>query len=168
MTKTLSSPSPIGAADDLLGALASAGEDHARRILIDVGQPLIPMFLVVLPDRSIAIVPTPWRDNAEKAMIFGSMGPWMRDQGALAYSLLLESWFVMRRDGWKDGMPTPSQSPDRQEAIVLHAEDAEGRKLDRMWRIVRSSSGAVTDLEPLVSGGTVLSRAPSLKPETKQ
>jgi hypothetical protein len=110
---------------ELLTNLADLAGEHAKRVLVDLGQRLMPQWVLVNARGGCDIVGTPWRDDREKELVTERMRKEMRKRKVTAYSLVIEAWAAAAPPGWKEGDPrTPNwQRPDRREVVVAFATD---------------------------------------------
>ena len=83
--------------------------------IVAKGQEHIPILIVVIDDRPMDVLPLV---NVAKEMV-----PVMQNEAAKrpgVYTVLIvESWFVARKNPDLDNLPSPSQSPDRREALMF-------------------------------------------------
>ena len=132
---------------DELDALLELAGGHARAVLVDMKDELIPTF-VMIADGETLFAPTPWRDEKDKAKYLGAVRALMKERGVTRYSMVSEAWTAKQSEGWKPGMPQgplPGDRPDCKEVVIAIAADKATSK-SRTWDIVRGESGAVVDL----------------------
>ena len=127
--------------------LVRLGEEQARRVLIGTKEELVPSWLL-LDENGPTILATPWADNREKQLVTHAMRKTMRERQVIAYSLLVEAWFVVVPEEQYEG-PPPSERDDRKEAVVVMAANRDGQHLYRQLAIVRDKEGACVELRRL-------------------
>jgi hypothetical protein len=135
---------------ELLSRLADLAGEHAKRVLVDLGQPLMPQWVLVDARGGCDIVGTPWRDDQEKELTIERLRNEMRKRKVKAYSLVIEAWTAVAPKGWKEGEPRmPNwQRPDRREVVIAFATD--GKSIQwRQWMIKRDWHDHVVALEPI-------------------
>jgi hypothetical protein len=135
---------------ELLTKLADLAGEHANRVLVDLGQRLMPQWVLIDAQGGCDIVGTPWRNGHEKELTVERMRKEMRKRKVLAYSLVIEAWAAVAPPGWKEGEPRmPNwQRPDRREVVVAFATD--GKSIEwRHWAIKRDWQDHVRALEPM-------------------
>ena len=160
-------PPPV---DDLL----EAAIDHARRVLIGLGEDLMSSFVIVYPTE-IHIIQTPWQNDDEKTVAVAYVRKEMtKHGGALAYSYVSEAWMskltmpeAARVPGLDNVPPEllPRNRADRQEIVSAMATNGFETK-HASWVMIRDKgSGAVVDLQELPQlPGFSISRFENLLP----
>jgi hypothetical protein len=156
--------------DDLL----KLAFDHAKLVLIGLGEDLMSSFVIVYPDQ-IHVLQMPWANDDEKLKAVRYAREEMKKHGgALAYSFLTEAWMskltmpeAARVPGLDNVPPEllPRNRADRQEIVSAMATNGFETK-HASWTIVRDkSSGAVVDLQELPQlPGFSISRFENLLP----
>jgi hypothetical protein len=138
---------------ELLSNLADLAGEHAKRVLVDLGQRLMPQWVLV-DAKGAHVIGTPWRDDREKELMIERMRKEMRKRKVTAYSLVVEAWAAAAPPGWKEGEPRmPNwKRPDRREVVVAFATD--GKSIEwRHWAIKRDWQDHVCALEPMPFDG---------------
>jgi hypothetical protein len=133
-----------------LSQLADLAGEHARMVLVDLGQDMMPCWLMIDRKGEAHIVGTPWRDEMEKDAMAAQMRAEMRRLDVVAYSLVVEAWAAQAPPGWKPGEPhIPSElAPNRKEVVIAFATD--GNDIEwREWETKRNPAGEVIALEPV-------------------
>lgn len=133
---------------DTLPKLVQIAGEHAKAVLIGLGQPLMPSWVYIDGTNQLHVLATPWRSDQEKVQVGTQMRRILREAQAQAYSLVVEAWAARAPAGWKPDQKVPirpSNRPDRQEIVVAFATDGE-RTEWRRWEIVRDWQESVTAL----------------------
>jgi hypothetical protein len=131
-----------------LSALADLAGEHARTVLVELGQDMMPCWLMIDRKGKAHIQGTPWRNQMEKDAMAAMMRLEMRKLGVVAYSLVVEAWTAHAPKGWKEGEPhiPSSEHPDRKEVVIAFATDGEQIEW-RQWETKRDQTGKVIVLE---------------------
>ncbi len=127
------------------------GEEQARRVLIGTKEDLLPSWMLADGEGKVTIVATPWRNNDEKHMVAEVMREAMRGLRIDAYTVLIEVW-LLRVKGpppkeYKG--PAPSDSPDREEAVILVGATRAGEHVHKHWITKRDAAGVCIALESM-------------------
>jgi hypothetical protein len=116
---------------------------HARLILVEFKMPLMPTWVLVTRDHKLKLVPTPWRDEAEKQQYAGAVRALMREKHVVFYSFVTEAWTAtLKREEWDEETDRPldhipaRERPDRQEVVIACAASKDLVRW-RQWRMVR-------------------------------
>ena len=129
---------------DLAGA-------HARIVMIDLQQDLMPTWVMVDKRGKVNIVGTPWENDQEKILAEKRVKAWMRDHDIVRYSFVLEAWQAVLPAGVDPDNLSESDRPrnraDRVEVVVACATD-DAKAEWRTWKTIRNETGRVIDLEP--------------------
>ena len=148
--------------------------DHAKLVLIGLGEDLMSSFVIVYSGE-IHVIQTPWQDDDEKTAAVAYIRKEMtKHGGALAYSYVSEAWMSKltmpeaARVPGLDNVPSellPRNRADRVEVVIAVAENGFETK-HASWTMVRDkSSGAVVDLQELPQlPGFSISRFENLLP----
>jgi hypothetical protein len=115
--------------------------NHARGVMLGLGQPLMPTWVLLGADKSIHIVATPWRDDEEKEAMVKGLRRKMRAEKTLVYSFVMEAWTAQQPKGWKpdQAFVRPAQRPDRREVVLAFATD--GHAIEwASWDIKREAT----------------------------
>jgi hypothetical protein len=123
--------------------------DQARRVMVGTKEELEPAWLLVSEGRA-EVYQTPWNSDLEKRLVIETMRRIMKEERCTAYSLVTEAWMlrVDQPEAEYTG-PSPSQSPDRQECVVVMAANGEGEHRYRTFETVRAADGTCTELRDL-------------------
>ena len=134
-----------------LDELLAAAELHARTILIERQEPLIPLFHLSDAEGDGYIVSGDFRGETPDEVIQSkdAVAAFVREVIAehkiVNYSFLSEAWMIVRQK-WTEGVSTPpSESADRIEVVIATAQSRTDYRL-RRWRIERDRRGKVVDL----------------------
>jgi hypothetical protein len=108
---------------------------------------LPPTWFLQRPDGEVGMFVTPWDDFREKEATSQKMKLLMKENDIIRYALITEAWMVERKnpDGtklakdWKG--PLPSQSPDREEIVMIVGGDLEGHCVEGMASVTRDKEG---------------------------
>jgi hypothetical protein len=139
-----------------LDKMVELAEDQARRVMVGTKDELTPVWLLVSgegdkPD-DVMIFATPWSTNNEKRLVIASMRQIMKETRCTAYSMLTEAWMLRVMGDAAKGEykgPMPSESPDRQECVVVMAANSDGEHRYHTLETVRAADGTCTDLRQL-------------------
>jgi hypothetical protein len=145
------------ASEQPLNALVHLAGMHARQVLVDLGQDLMPSWLLVDKAGKCTIVGTPWRSDQDKQRVRKLMREHMRKHGTVCYSVVVEAWAAHAPPDFnpaKDELQPwekPLQRPDRWEIVIAIASDGKQTQ-SKQWKIIRdwSQSGKIITLEPVV------------------
>jgi hypothetical protein len=127
--------------------------EHATRVMVGSKDELTPAWLVISGKGAIEIFATPWGNNLEKQLVIETMRDVMRENHATAYSMLTEAWMLrvhgvgITEENYKG--PMPSESPDRQECVVIMAANRDGEHRYQSMETVRGDEGKCVELRPL-------------------
>jgi hypothetical protein len=127
--------------------------EHANRIMVGTKEELSPAWLLITGKGAIEIFATPWGNNREKYIVIETMRDIMREKNATAYSMLTEAWMLrvqgvgITEENYKG--PMPSESPDRQECVVMMAANRDGEHRYQTLETVRGAEGKCVELRPL-------------------
>ena len=135
-----------------LEKMVGLAELHARTMLIGTKEQLVPTWLVLTGNAEIEILATPWQNSNQKLLTVDAMRVILRNDGATAYSLLVEAWYSVlpaSEVGKEYAGPPPSERADRRELVVAVAANHWGQHVHRQWEIVRDKHGRTIDLRPL-------------------
>lgn len=132
---------------DELDELLDAAHKQACRVLINkADEQLVPIWLLVTSTSERMLVATPIYERTDKDLVAIEMRRVMKENQVIMYSLLMEAWITTHPKGADlDNVPMPSQSPNRQEAVIAIACNTDYTK-SRSWKIKRNSRGRVTAL----------------------
>jgi hypothetical protein len=131
-----------------LDQLVTHCQRHARQLLIGKhGAQLVPLFHIQFKSRPDAIVPMPWRDEADKAAMICRLRLIMRAFRAdiVSYAMLTEAWVATQAHPFSDGDLQPSEREDRKEIVFVQASDGLDSVV-KCWDIVRDDKAVITDL----------------------
>ena len=136
------------ALDDLL----HIGLDHARRVLIDEQEEVVPMFLIVTGE-NFSFVSAGADGPAQSETLLMALQDRVHSGEVDAFCFLSEAWMEVQ-----DHPPRPDEPPsldvtDRIEAVCCRAESRRGWTV-RAWRIVRSEDGACVRLDEMATSET--------------
>lgn len=102
-----------------------------------------PMFLTLEPS---LVIPALWQDLEGKSAMISMIKALFKEYNVQRYGFAFEAWIAME-DTPKDGVidiaavVPPSQRADRQEAILVMAEEKGLPTLQGMWPITRNKKG---------------------------
>jgi hypothetical protein len=135
--------------EQLLEELMELAHQVGKDIILSKGEDLMPMWIIVAADGAYDIVGTPWKDEAEKVITVLAIKAKLREENALAYSLLSEVWQADAPPGFKPTDPRPwrtvEEAPNRHEAMMVIAATPKLHKM-RSWEMHRDESGKVCAL----------------------
>jgi hypothetical protein len=129
--------------------MVKLAEDQARRVMIGTKRELTPMWLLVTAKGDVEVFATPWGNNREKRLVIETMRDVMREKRATAYSMLTEAWMLrvqgvgITEENYTG--PMPSESPDRQECIVVMAANRDGEHRYQTMETVRAADGTCAE-----------------------
>jgi hypothetical protein len=111
---------------------------------------LPPTWFLQRSDGKVGMFVTPWVDFKEKEEANQRMRLLMEKYEIMRYALITEAWMVKRKNpegtklakDWKG--PLPSQSPDREEIVMIVGGDLEGNCVEGMADITRDEKGKPT------------------------
>jgi hypothetical protein len=137
----------------MLDQLLDLGAEQAHRVLLELkDQQLLTTWVLLNGDGQIELIPTPWKDDLEKANYRIFLRRHMRERGTRAYSFLTEAWQASEKPGDfkpEDPQWVPARKrADRIEVVIVMACDRANSKL-RSWRIVRNHLEQIIRLDPL-------------------
>ena len=134
--------------EEILSHLAELAGEHARNVLVELQQNLMPSWVLIDKSGAFHIEATPWKNQVEKDLARVFMRQQMRQLGVRAYSLVVEAWAAVAPEGWKPGDPhlPSSQHPDRREVVIAFATDGESIQW-RQWATRRNHLEQVVALE---------------------
>ena len=132
--------------EEQLDRLIELAGGHARMVLVELKQNLVPSWVLISRDGKIRIVPTPWRDEEEKQRYVAEVRRLMRKQRVQFYSFVSEAWTATLEPGqWDEAAGQPvdgiraSKRPEREEAVLSCACSKELVRW-KQWRIVREAT----------------------------
>jgi hypothetical protein len=138
-----------------LDKMIALAANHARTVMVDSKGELTPAWLVITDKGSIEIFATPWGNNREKHVVIETMRDVMREKHATAYSMVTEAWMLrvqgvgLTEENYTG--PMPSESPDRQECVVVMAANKDGEHRYQTLETVRGDKGKCVELRVLSS-----------------
>lgn len=114
-----------------------------KRMFTDNGQ-VEPMWIIETKHEGCILVATPWTSREEKELTIQAITAIMKSKQATRYIFMSEAWEVTGLDGKIPESVALGASvashPDRQEILILTAEDHEKQVIRRM-RILRPEQG---------------------------
>lgn len=131
--------------DELETLLKAAGE-QAHGIILTMGQPLMPTWVLIDREGGAHILGTPWRNEAEKAMYRFLITRTVKKSGVRAYCFICECWI---RNQDKDGpYIEPRLAADRREIVIAVASNGKDTQW-RQWEMIRDHNEKVIKLVPV-------------------
>jgi hypothetical protein len=135
-----------------LDEMVKLAREHATRVMVGLQDELTPAWLLITAKGDIEIFATPWGNNREKHLVIETMRDVMREKHAAAYSMLTEAWMLRVTGDAAKGEykgPMPSESPDRQECVVIMAANRDGEHRYETLETVRGAEGKCVELRQL-------------------
>jgi hypothetical protein len=137
-----------------LDEMITLARDQALRVMVGTKAEIQPSWLLVTGKGDIEIFMTPWGNSREKRLVIETMRDVMREKRVSAYSMLTEAW-MLRVPGVTSEKeytgPMPSESPDRQECVVMMAANKAGEHRYQTMETVRDAEGKCIELRQLSS-----------------
>jgi hypothetical protein len=136
-----------------LDDMVRLAREHATRVMVGTKEELVPSWLVITGKGAIEIFATPWGNNREKHIVIETMRDIMREKSATSYSMVTEAWMLhvqgvgVTEENYKG--PMPSESPDRQECVVIMAANKDGEHRYETLETVRGDKGKCVELRLL-------------------
>jgi hypothetical protein len=138
---------------DLNILLELAGE-QARAVLIDLGEPLLPTWLLYRKPDKVMIIATPWENDQQKLAMGKVIKARMRRFGCTSYSFVCEAWAAWLDVGEYDPVSgevseanRARNRPNRREVVSAIAADKD-KCCFASWGVMRDVQGRVYELRP--------------------
>lgn len=134
--------------DELLKMLGT----HAHRLLLEEQETeLMPIYHIVGDDQMV--IGCPWRNDEEKLAILAEIKKVAHEHNATMIGFLCEMWMLrVGPDVDLTTVDSPSQSPERIEAVLAIATDGMETKV-KTWLTIRNKpGGTILSLEPQEEG----------------
>jgi hypothetical protein len=133
-----------------LDQLLDLGEDHARRVLVQLGlREMTPIFHLISPTVSKPIA-CRWRNDAEKEVILAGVWALSREMGATMGSCVSEGWMLKIPTSWHVDRELAKgpvrENPNRVECVHVMATDGVTQKARILQTIRDKPGGKVIDL----------------------
>jgi hypothetical protein len=139
-----------------LDEMVKLATDQANRVMVGTKDELTPVWLLVTgkgdKPTDVTIYATPWGNTREKHLVIETMRDVMREKRCTAYSMLTEAWMLRVTGDAAKGEykgPMPSESPDRQECVVVMAANKDGEHRYHTLETVRAADGTCSELRQL-------------------
>jgi len=140
---------------NVLETLLTLAGAHAQTVLLEFKLcELSPTWLLVNADGHCSLIETPWRDDAQKELIWRQLRAAMAARNTVAYSFITEAWVAqLTPEQWNpDAGPLPeglrpAKRADRQEVVLALAADKTSAQW-RQWTIVRDHLEQIIRLDP--------------------
>jgi len=139
-----------------LEKLVEFTKERSRSIFNEDGG-IIPTFFCHVPNvDGYGMIPCHWENGRQKHLMVSLVKEKFLELGVDRYAFAAESWIAIRAsDELTDTLP-PSQSPNRQECILIHAEEKGGLSKTGQFSIKRDgekfSTGEFVQFEEGLSG----------------
>lgn len=122
----------------------------------DKDDEIIPKFLALMPNGNLNVYTTPWRSADDKVAITELLRIRFKKEGVVAYAHISEAW----RKSYKSEeevatLPTPRNSPDREEVIIISGQDTDDNRFSATIPILRDEHGtrSIGEIEHMKTGG---------------
>jgi hypothetical protein len=132
--------------------LVELAGSHARRILIDGQQELMPTWVLIDRGGRMQILGTPWKNQLEKDLTARMLRHKMREDDVVMYSCVIEAYAATKPKDWTPNKlndpdyVAPRDDPARREIVVAFATDGEFQEW-RTWTLVRDWNERMIDLQ---------------------
>lgn len=132
-----------------LEMLIESGVQHAQRILIEERKPRLSHFYhLVSRDGKSTLIPVAWENEIQKQLTLAGVRAAARTVDAVMAMGIAEGWALHgppaknreQANEWMDRVGPPSESPQRQEVVMIFATDGE-RTIGKMVRMQRDKPG---------------------------
>jgi hypothetical protein len=134
---------------ELLECLMGLAEKHARKVVLELQQEILPTWSTWDQNGKLEVFATPWQNDFEKhaAELFVRLK--MIEQGTAVYSFINEAWATTQPTGWKPGDPfvRPMEDLSNRREMVIAIASTVREKIHRAWQIKRDSEGKAIALE---------------------
>jgi hypothetical protein len=134
-----------------LDKMIELARDHANRVMVGSKAELTPAWLLITAKGDIEIFNTPWENTRQKYLIIETMRNVMREKHCTAHSIVTEAWSLHVTGDAAQGEykgPMPSESPDRQECVVVMAANKDEYRYQTL-ETVRAANGTCAELRQL-------------------
>jgi hypothetical protein len=106
---------------------------------------ITPMFFCQVPNaEGYGVIPCAWENARQKHQMVCLVKMMFKEMGVERFAFVAESWLADRTGDASTNRLPPSQSPNRQECILIHAEEKDGRSKAGRWPIKRDGEKAAT------------------------
>lgn len=112
---------------------------------------LMPMWTLIDERGEIYVYLTPFSNGAEKDLIAELIKSKIKEDNAVRYGFMSETWMTtVSKETPRHVLEniTPSEHPNRKEAILIMVEDRDGKRLNGMMEIIRDDvdHGTLNDI----------------------
>jgi len=115
---------------------------HASKATFKKHGECVPMFVTLEPP---LIIPVPWRDLQERHFTVAMIKALFKEHNVTRFGFAFEAWLATEYLKDKvvdiDNIVPPAQRPDRQECILVIAEEKGLPTMAGMWPITRDKKG---------------------------
>jgi len=127
-----------------LEKLVEFTKERSRAIFNEDGG-IIPTFVCHVPNvDGYGMIPCHWEDGRQKHLVVCLVKKKFLELGVDRYAFVAESWTANRTGDESTDMLPPSQSPNRQECIFIHAEEKGGLSKTGQFLIKRDGEKVST------------------------
>jgi len=143
-----------------LEKIVEFAKERSRSIFNEDGG-IVPTFFCHVPNvDGYGMIPCYWQTGIQKNLMVSLVKARFLEFGVNRYAFAAESWIAARTgEELTDALP-PSQSPNRRECIIIHAEEKGGLSKTSQFPITRdgekSSTGKFVHFEEGLTGGGVI------------
>jgi hypothetical protein len=127
-----------------LEKLVEFTKERSRAIFNEDGE-IVPTFFCHVPNvNGYGMIPCHWENSEQKHLIVCLVKTKFLELGVDRYAFVAESWIANRSGNESADLLPPSQSPNRQECIFIHAEEKGGLSKTGQFPIKRDGEKVLT------------------------
>jgi hypothetical protein len=128
--------------------LFELARDRSAEMFHETGE-VLPMWHAVAGNGDNILIATPWCNDDEKDAAMHALRALFASHQVKRYAFMVEAWMVVVDHGNIDGvrtegLPRPSEHPDRREMLRVTVEDRSGEMLSGHYFILRPEHGKPT------------------------